>query len=224
MTTRGKKLLLFKVAGVTSIAFLAAALAEFAWAYLRAPAIVARFESSIPQRITVDQLGKARVEWLLTVEDPNFYHHHGVDFRTPGAGYTTITQGVVKILFFRDFKPGFLRWRKVQQSIIALAFDARVSKQEQLSLFVNSVYLGTVHGRDVRGFSEASETYFKKPAGELTDQEFLSLVAMILAPNSYNVSTHPQENHQRVQRIQNLLAGRCRPAGHTDIEYSQCAP
>jgi membrane peptidoglycan carboxypeptidase len=127
-------------------------------------------------------------------------------------------------LFFGDFKPGLLRWRKVQQSAIALAFDARVSKQEQLSLFVSSVYLGTTNGRDVRGFSDASQTYFRKPPRELTDQEFLSLLAMILAPNKYNVSTHPQENHERVQRIQNLLAGRCRPAGFTDVEYTGCAP
>jgi membrane peptidoglycan carboxypeptidase len=156
MTIRGKRLILLKLAGVPLIAFLTAFLAEFVWAYWRTPAIIARFETANPQPLTTDGLANTRVAWLLAVEDPNFYHHHGVDFHTPGAGYTTITQGVVKILFFGDFKPGLLRWRKVQQSVIALAFDARGSKQEQLSLFVGSVYLGTTNGRDVRGFSDAS--------------------------------------------------------------------
>jgi membrane peptidoglycan carboxypeptidase len=199
------------------------ALVEFGWAYFRTPALVAQFERVTPLQLTTDRLGHGRVEWLLAVEDPNFYHHRGLDLSTPGAGYTTITQGVVKTLFFENFKPGFLRWRKVKQIIIAIAFNARVPKNEQLSLFINTVYLGTVRGHDVKGFSEASETYFKKPTYELTDQEYLSLVAMIAAPSKYNVLTHPNENRERVRRIENLLAGKCKPKGLADIEYSACA-
>ncbi|HYL93203.1 MAG TPA: biosynthetic peptidoglycan transglycosylase [Alphaproteobacteria bacterium] len=213
---------LSKITVVALIVLLTMALVEFGWAYFKSPTIVARFEHVTPLQLTPYLLGQGRVEWLLAVEDPNFYHHHGLDLRTPGAGYTTITQGVVKILFFENFKPGLFRWRKAKQIIIAIAFNARVPKNEQLTLFINTVNLGTVHGRDIKGFSEASETYFKKPTNELTDQEYLSLVAMIVAPSKYNVLTHPTENHERVQRIENLLAGKCKPKGLADIEYSAC--
>jgi membrane carboxypeptidase/penicillin-binding protein len=47
------------------------------------------------------QLSNFPAEWLdmtLTVEDPSFYQHNGIDLSTPGAGITTITQGMVKYL------------------------------------------------------------------------------------------------------------------------------
>lgn len=169
------------------------------------------------------QLGKARLEWLLTVDDPTFDRHHGVGGRTPGAGYTTITQGIVKVLLFEHFEPGLFRWRKAKQTIIALAFDARVPKDEQLRLFVNIAYLGTKDGQDIRGFVEASEVYFAKPFAEISDEEYLELVAMLVAPAKYNLATHPDQNHERVRRIRRLLAKECEPDGVADVEYAGCA-
>lgn len=75
---------------------------------------------------------------LLAVEDPGFFSHHGVDVTTPGSGWTTITQGLVKILFYDGFTPGAFRYRKIEQSVIALVFDRRVDKPTQLRLFVST--------------------------------------------------------------------------------------
>jgi len=92
-----------------------------------------------------------------------------VDLRTPGAGYTAITQALTKVLFFNgSFTPGFLRWRKIQQIIIALAFNARVSKDQQLRLFVTLAYMGIHNGREITGLSQAAQEYFGKDFQNLT--------------------------------------------------------
>jgi membrane peptidoglycan carboxypeptidase len=214
---------MLKVAALFLLAILLAVTAQFVWAYFRTPQLVSEFELSMPLALDPAQISKARREWLLKVDDPAFYRHHGVDSRTRGAGYTTITQGLVKVLFFDGFKPGVFRWRKVKQTVIAVAFNARVSKEEQLRLFVNAVYLGNLGAHEVRGFSEASEAYFGKPFAGVSDEEYLELVAMIVAPQKYNLATHPERNHERVQRIKRLLAGECKPTSVEDVEYSGCA-
>jgi membrane carboxypeptidase/penicillin-binding protein len=204
-------------------AVIAAVVIQFGWSYFRAPQLISQFERSRLLLLEPSQFGKTRLEWLLMVDDPNFYTHHGVDGRTRGAGYTTITQGIVKYLFFDHFAPGLFRWRKVKQTIIAVAFNARVSKQEQLRLFANTVYLGTRGNHDIRGFSEASEAYYGRPFMELNDEEYLGLVAMIVAPAKYSLAAHPDQNHERVQRIRRFLAKECEPVSVGDVEYSGCA-
>jgi membrane carboxypeptidase/penicillin-binding protein len=212
-----------KIAALLLLAVLTAVGIQFGWAYYRAPQLVERFERSTPLRLDPAEFGKTRLKWLLAVQDPTFYRNDGVDGTTPGAGYTTIAQAIVKFVFYKNFRPGLLRWRKIQQILIALAFNARVSKEEQLRLFVNGVYLGSQNGHAVRGFAEASDGYFGKSFARLSDEEYLQLVAMILAPKAYSLSEHPDQNRERVQRIKRLLAGKCRPTSVEDVEYSSCA-
>jgi membrane peptidoglycan carboxypeptidase len=96
-----------------------------------------------------------------------------------------------------------------------------VPKETQLLIFVNTVYLGHYNGEVVRGFSQAAEIYFDKPFSDLTEEEYLSLVAMIIAPNSFNVKKQPQANAVRVQRIKRLLCGEYTPKGLMDLYYDK---
>jgi hypothetical protein len=61
--------------------------------------IIKRFE------IFSHDLSKRQKEILIKVQDPGFYGHNGIDLSTPGAGLTTITQAIVKKLYFDGFKP-----------------------------------------------------------------------------------------------------------------------
>jgi membrane peptidoglycan carboxypeptidase len=193
-------------------------------AFFRTPSVVAQVWQSRNLQLQLSEFREQRLQWLLKVQDPDFYHHHGVDLGTPGVGYTTITQGLVKILFYRySFKPGFLRWRKMQQTIIALAFDARVPKDKQLRLFVNLAYMGDRNGHPIVGFSQAAQEYFGKDFQNLTDEEYLALVAVLVAPARYSPATHLADNQERVTRIRRVLAGTCKPVGHADVEYAACA-
>jgi membrane peptidoglycan carboxypeptidase len=156
---------------------------------------------------------------LLSVEDPNFLHHHGVDFSTPGAGYTTITQGLVKRLYFDDFKPG---WRKFPQTLIAyFVLDPQISKQDQLRLLISKAYMGRGPAGQVYGFDAAALAYFGKPFGQLSELEYIGLVGMLIAPNNYSPQRNPQAYAERVSRIQALIEQRYQPKYVSDLYYDQ---
>ena len=188
------------------------------------PGIIEAAVETYGTELSASDLSDKQLDALLAVEDPNFYNHNGIDLKTNGAGITTITQGMVKLLYFDRFKPGIA---KLRQSLIArFALDALVSKEEQLDLFVNMVYLGTIDDEAVHGFTHASEVYFDKQFDEFTDDEYLTLVAMIIGPNGYNpvISEKSQEQLEtRVSRIKQVLAGTCEPVDNGDVLYKKCS-
>jgi membrane carboxypeptidase/penicillin-binding protein len=188
-------------------------------AYIETPRLIAQITRSDRMVLRPEQFPADRLQALLTVEDPHFYAHNGVDLTTPGAGITTITQALVKLYYFHPFKPGIA---KLRQSLIALVLDRRVDKQTQLRIFINSVYLGNCRGKQIYGFSEAARAYFDKRFSQLTRDEYLSLVAMIVGPNGFNVVKQPARNAERVRRIKHLLAGDCRPQNNGDVLYQAC--
>ena len=113
-------------------------------------------------KMTVQDLSPRQLAVLLTIEDPHFYRHHGVDFHTPGAGWTTITQGLAKGFYFENFQQGPM---KIKQTLCArFALDPLVDKETQLTLFINLMYFGN----GIYGLPDAAAYYFRKPvAGRL---------------------------------------------------------
>lgn len=166
--------------------------------------------------LQVADLSPERKAMLLAIEDPMFLQHRGVDLTTPGAGMTTITQGLVKQLYFpQGFRQGIA---KIRQTLIAqYALDSLVAKDEQLRLFLNISYLGEVDGKAVNGFAEAAHAYFGKEFTALDDEEFLSLVAMLIGPNNLKLGT--PTHTQRMQRIHAYLRGETQPASLLDVGY-----
>ncbi len=191
-------------------------------AYVDTPKVVAQATSSDSLHLRLDDVPNDYQHILLTVEDPQFYSHPGFDLSTPGAGWTTITQGIVKQYFYDGFTPGLFRYRKLEQTLIAWVFNQQVDKETQLVIFINSAYFGHQDGNDIIGFAEASITYFDKEFSRLTRDEYLSLVVMLIAPNSFNVSQQPVKNRERVMKIDRLLAGECKPTGLADVYYEAC--
>lgn len=181
------------------------------------PRLVAQAWQRYGRLITLRDLTADRLRLLLAIEDPRFFDHHGVDLSTPGAGMTTISQGLVKLLYFPDgFRQGIA---KIRQTLIAqYAFDARISKNEQLELMLNMAYLGNSHGVAIRGFSNAARTYFGKEFGALTEDEFKALVAMLVAPNHFTPGS--SAHAERMRRINAYLAGAYRPRCVLDVEYN----
>jgi membrane peptidoglycan carboxypeptidase len=170
--------------------------------------------------LRIEDMTQKQIDILLAVEDPAFFRHKGVDFRTPGAGITTITQALVKKLYFKRFRPGIRN--KILQTLFArFALHPNVSKEDQLRLFINIVYLGRSEKGSVYGFEEAARAYFKKPFQELTEEEYIALVAMIIAPGTFHVQNHPEWNAERVRRIQALLSGKYKPRGLMDLYYGK---
>ena len=172
-------------------------------------------EQTTQYPLQLSSLSERQIKILIQVEDPNFFTHNGVDFVTPGAGITTISQSLVKQLYFKKFKPGIAKFK---QTIIAyFVLDPLMSKEQQLTRFINKIYLGN----GAEGFEQASNTYFHKRFSEISEDEYISLVAMIIAPNTFNIEKHPERNKQRIQRIKLLIDGQYIPKGLCDLYYGK---
>lgn len=179
------------------------------------PTIVESYYQSGRIKITVNELSKRQVDILLKVEDPAFFQHHGVDLKTPGAGWTTITQGLAKQFYFANFQPGIM---KIKQTLCArFALDPLVPKETQLNLYINLMYFGN----GIYGLKDAAQYYFGKNVPELTEDEYISLIACLISPAELNVKSHARENAERVRRIKKVLSGEYTPTGVFDITYDK---
>ncbi|TCS13720.1 transglycosylase domain-containing protein [Caulobacter sp. BK020] len=128
---------------------------------------------------------------FVAIEDRRFYRHIGVDpkaiLRAMGAnakaggvseGGSTITQQLAKNAFLsnkRTFR------RKIQEVLIALYLDARLSKDEILSRYLSSVYFGD----GTFGLGAASRHYFDKTPQQLSIGEAAMLAGLVKAPSRW---------------------------------------
>ena len=55
------------------------------------PGIIINYLSSEECIIDIQQISDEQLSLLLMVEVPSFYTNKGIDFRSPGAGCTTVT-------------------------------------------------------------------------------------------------------------------------------------
>lgn len=158
---------------------------------------------------------------LIKIEDPTFYDHSGLDISN-GQGLTTITSAVARMVFLGDHQLGGVRgslqsfYRGVfncckridfGRDVMALVLDSHLSKQDQLNIFLSNVYLGSSDGTGVVGFENAAAGYYDKEVFELTDDEFLGIVAMLIAPNYYHPEKNPEILAQRVKRVMAVVKG-----------------
>ena len=138
-----------------------------------------------------------------------------------GNGGSTITQQTAKLLCLgRPFDPDEWEterafeadcrrttlWRKVQEAVYALAMEARYSKEEILSIYLNRVYLGA----GARGFEAAAQRYFAKSAAVVTPAEAAMLAGLLKAPSALA----PTSNLQRSQDRAGLVVGLMEEQGY----------
>lgn len=189
------------------------------YARMKTIAIVEKALNSDRILLTLGDLSSQQRDELLKIQDPNFYEHKGVDMTTPGAGITTISQGLVKMYYFENFKPGV---KKLKQILISrFAFDPLTPKDTILLLFINEVYLGESEGGPIKGLETGAQYYFNKNFIELNRDEYLALYAMIRAPFNYHFLNKRNKNNERVSRIKKMLSGEYKIKDNSDIFYDQ---
>jgi membrane carboxypeptidase/penicillin-binding protein len=174
---------------------------------------------------------------LLKIEDPVFYSHHGLNI-SQGQGLTTITSSLSRNLFlfgkelpgikggFQSFYRGVFECCKkidLGRDVMALVLNRNLSKDHQLYIFVTSSYMGTNYGKSVIGLKSASNTYFEKSISELSNDEFITLVAMLKAPDFFHPIKGSEELKIRVANINKILDGTCKASGWLDTSYKHCA-
>lgn len=169
----------------------------------------------------IDAMPPERIDIFVRVEDPTFWTNEGIDFATPGAGWTTISQGLGKHVFFERYTPGF---RKIElMALTHFALEGMVSKKDILRATLASAYLGHDTEGPIIGFAAAARRWYGLELKDLSREQFISLVAMMPGPNDLDPARHPKQNAERVRRIERMLAGSCKPDGVFDVALEGCA-
>lgn len=151
---------------------------------------------------------------LVATEDKRFYDHYGVDgegliravaFLGSKGGASTITMQTAKNLFTDNWstKNKLLRIiQKIKESIIAIKLERNFTKQEIITLYLNTVPFSD----NLFGVSNASRTFFQKEPDRLTIEEAALLIGMINAPTKYNPNRNPKLSLERRNLVLNRMA------------------
>lgn len=141
---------------------------------------------------------------LIAAEDKNFYEHSGfsvgsilaalyANFATGKAAYggSTLTQQLAKNTVLTSDR-NFLR--KYQELSIAIAIEQTYTKDQILSMYLNSVY----YGEGAFGIEDAAQTYFNKSPADLTLAESAMLIGVLPSPTNYSpVNGNPEYAKER---------------------------
>ncbi|MGN6605805.1 MAG: transglycosylase domain-containing protein [Jatrophihabitans sp.] len=159
------------------------------------------------------------VDALVATEDRRFFQHHGVDMRgllrsavSTSSGDTqggsTLTMQYVKQLRYYqagdDLKAQQAAIdqnlnRKIEDAKCAIYIERNLkeSKDTILDNYLNIAFFG----ENSYGIQTAAETYFGKPAKDLTLPESALLVGLLRAPSAYDPFVNPQAAKQRRNEV-----------------------
>ncbi len=139
-----------------------------------------------------DEIPDTLVKALRAREDLRFPEHHGVDIKglaramlrnikdgsfTQGA--STLTMQLTRNSF--NLRAKSLH-RKLLEIAVTLRIEARYSKDEILTHYLNRIYFGS----GCHGIEEAAQTYFGHTTSELSTGECATLVGIIRGPHLFS--------------------------------------
>lgn len=128
----------------------------------------------------------------ISLEDQDFYNHYGIKLSSiirsllkdiitldKSQGGSTITQQFVKNSLLTNEKT-FIR--KVKEVILSIEIETKFSKDEILAMYLNEI----PYGSNAYGIEAAAQTFFGKPARELTLDEAALIAALPQATAYYS--------------------------------------
>ena len=161
--------------------------------------------------LPVSELPEHLVQAIVSAEDRRFYQHGGIDFRglaramsvniSAGRlrqGGSTITQQLAKTYFL---EPDRTIKRKIQDMMLALWLENRLSKDEILAKYLNQIYFGA----GANGVDGAAWRYFKKSARALSLPESAMLAGLVSAPSYYSPTRSLEAAQQRASLVLSLM-------------------
>ena len=169
------------------------------------------------------EIPKSLIHALISTEDRRFYQHWGIDLYgltrafvkyvlggfSRVRGTSTITQQLARNLYD---KIGMKRsvFRKIKEAITAVQIERSYSKEEIISMYLNTVYFG--HG--VYGARAAAKKYFSKNIWDLTVDESAMLVGLLPAPAHYSPIRYPD----RATKKRNLVLNKMREQNFITVQ------
>ena len=149
----------------------------------------------------------------IAIEDKNFFHHGALDYEgiaraawkdiqaggKPVQGASTITQQLVRNLYIHN--PENTLKRKLIEAHLAVELEEAHGKEWILTQYLNSAPYGTVEGQTAVGAEAASQTYFSKPAKQLSLVQAALLAGLPQAPSEYNPFLDPKAALKRRNEV-----------------------
>ncbi|MDD3399619.1 MAG: transglycosylase domain-containing protein [Candidatus Paceibacterota bacterium] len=154
--------------------------------------------------VSLDQISDNLEQAVLAAEDSNFYNHFGLDIEgimrsvfkniqtgTLNYGGSTLTQQLIRSSFLTLDKTAS---RKIKEIILSLELERRYSKDEILSFYLNQVPFGS----NCYGVEAASQTFFNKPAADVSLEEAALLASLINGTTRFSpYGSHVDELYAR---------------------------
>ena len=171
--------------------------------------LMGRFFNENRTPVTYEEISPILLRTLVDTEDERFYRHHGIDFpglfsagwdilRGRARGASTITQQLAKNLFRvrTQYSTGLLGRvpgikilvMKAKEWIVALKLEWLFTKEEILTMYLNTVDFGS----NAYGIKTAARTYFGTTPDALTYEQAATLVGLLKATSYYNPRLNPQ--------------------------------
>ncbi len=166
--------------------------------------------------LSLDTIPRSCINATLATEDSRFYLHIGFDpiaitrafvqnTRAGGdivSGGSTLTQQLVRILLLDSnerYEQSYRR--KLREAYLAWRLEQRYSKDELLALYLNQSY----YGNFAFGIEAAAQTFFAKPAAQLSSGECALLAGLVQYPSGYNPLVYPENAKARQLTVLRLM-------------------
>ncbi len=170
--------------------------------------LIGKFYSENRTNVSYRQIPSYLIDALVATEDARFFTHKGVDSRSlarvlfktillnnrSSGGGSTITQQLAKNMYGRK-KTGLLAIfvNKIREIILAYRLEKTFSKEEILTLYLNTVSFG----ENIFGIETAASRYFNKKVEQLKIEESAVLIGMLKAPSYFHPVVHPENAKNR---------------------------
>jgi len=153
--------------------------------------------------VTFAEIPPAVINAVVDTEDARFWDHRGINPQATlralltnvnhGSviqGGSTITQQLVKNTLLTSEKS--VR-RKVKEAVLAIRLEKKLTKQQILERYLNTVYFGN----GAYGLEAAAGTYFGESVPQLTAVQGAFLAGMIRNPDGYDPFRYPARSQAR---------------------------
>lgn len=151
-----------------------------------------------PEKISEDSIPATLKNSVVTIEDPSFYSHHGLNFKsvfsllsqftnTRMYPYRTITQK----LAYRSTSNENQLFGFLNELILTLRLEQKYSKEEILAMYLAIENFGTEVGAN-----NAAEYYFNKQLSMLDQSQQLFLASLIRDELETKIAINYETNYQ----------------------------
>lgn len=165
--------------------------------------------------VTYPQISKNVIDALISTEDARFMDHSGIDFRRTFTilfynligkkqGGSTITQQLALNMFSEEGRQkNFLKrlLQKFQEWIIAVKLERNYTKEEIITMYLNTVDFGN----QAYGIKSAARVYFNTTPDRLNLTQAATLVGLQKGITRYSPTRNPERSLTRRNTVMAMM-------------------